>query len=505
MKFLKILSDFYKKLSHFGHQLEVGDLNRSFTNLQNLEEISIPFLNIKVNLYHAFKLVSKYFTLNNEFDDFTVLLYDSDKRLIVESLLINIGADLRIIQDVIDDPIPEDFNLEGEDSVIFQSVNKFIQNKYSVQIGRIKIIDIHCLENIIHTLEQSNSVTPLILKGCKEGKIRTYPQMPILSALQRINCIFPDYTTFSTKFSKIFNLLGMSLTFFDEDWYITFLRTGDNQNSDLVIAKPFEFGRTTIHDHYRWTHFMKEFRKAYKKRYNATPCYFIDINWVVDFISDVCESDFPLSRKRFEFLLQRFLYFCRQNEELWDVVPRPVIYNGYVRLLRRLVGFHVNPSKLSYWSIPSNLTQILRENFGPNDQIVILFVDNPTYTSGLQIQLYQSTIQEISYIDPNELGLSSHDTLEITYNHLVNQLGFFKTLIQLNASVIQKFIDYLLIKRNSKNPFSFMSFLLLIQRLNNSKIFGCYPETPWFRFFKQTGAVTYYRKLNKLLYDFLEF
>jgi hypothetical protein len=199
------------------------------------------------------------------------------------------------------------------------------------------------------------------------------------------------------------------------------------------------------------------------------------------------------------------LYFCTQIEEKWDVAPHPIIYNGYIRLIRRLFGYHINPRKLSYWSIPTNLTQILRENFGPYDKIVLLFTDHNHYTQGVSIQLYQGTIRSITDLNPSELGVSKQVPISEVYKHLVDRLGYFKVLIQLNTSLIQKIFNYLIVKRNSKNPFSFIYFISLIRKLNSNQNFGCYPETPRFMVFKQTGAVKTYRRMNKLIFDFLEF
>ena len=76
MKYLQELVDFFKSLSHFGHKLEVGDIDHTSTNLQSLENIKIPLFNVEINIYHAFKLLSKYFVFNNEVDDYITIIYD---------------------------------------------------------------------------------------------------------------------------------------------------------------------------------------------------------------------------------------------------------------------------------------------------------------------------------------------------------------------------------------------------------------------------------------------
>ncbi|MHA1110718.1 MAG: hypothetical protein ACTSRE_06415, partial [Promethearchaeota archaeon] len=72
-------------------------------------------------------------------------------------------------------------------------------------------------------------------------------------------------------------------------------------------------------------------------------------------------------------------------------------------------------------------------------------------------------------------------------------------------SVLTKILKYIIIDRNSKNPLKLFSGLGLLGKLNNKKNFRCYPELPWYTSFKKTGAIRLFRKLNRLLYDFLEF
>ena len=43
MKLLQNLVDFLKKISYFGHQLETGEISRSFNNLQSLQDIDLPY------------------------------------------------------------------------------------------------------------------------------------------------------------------------------------------------------------------------------------------------------------------------------------------------------------------------------------------------------------------------------------------------------------------------------------------------------------------------------
>ncbi|MHA1453984.1 MAG: hypothetical protein ACTSRD_14075, partial [Promethearchaeota archaeon] len=427
MKYLQDLAKFFKTISHFEHQMDIGDVNRSYSSLQSQNSIQVPYLNIDLNLYHAFKLLSKYFEFIAENDDYIILVYDFDKRLIRESILINFSGGENVIQDVISDPIPEDFNIEGEDSNVYHSVNKFIQSKYSVQIGRVKIIEARLIETIMeasHVQKEKDATDvnslktiDIFLDGCRENLVRVYPEMPLLTALKRLASVIPNFSVLVTELRLFFKDQKIPVTLFDNEWYVTFLR----KNDKLFIPELFEFDRISIKDQFRWKNFVNDFNTQYFKKYHAKPSYFFDINWCIDFLSDVCESDFPLTKGRFEYLLQRFLYFITQNEDLWDVVPKPIIYNGYIRLLTRLLGgFHINPKKLSYWSLPTNLTHFFRSNYGPNDQIIFLITENEKITGGRKMKLVKGAISEIIHLDVSELDLSQKSD-ESRHNHIVSQ------------------------------------------------------------------------------------
>ncbi|MBN2155789.1 MAG: hypothetical protein JW776_07080 [Candidatus Lokiarchaeota archaeon] len=509
MKYLEDLAIFYKTISNFEQSSLVGDTNRSFMSLQKLEDIQIPFLNKYINLYHAYKLLTKYLAFIDERDDFLIIVYDYNRRLIMESLLVNLTIKQTTIQDVILDVIPENFNLEGEKKNVFQSVCTFIQNKYAAQLGRMKIIDADYLRNLSQIIQNSEKeelkliqLFELLLEGCVKNFIVSYPQIRLISTISYFTEKFVNYKEYFAKFQCEFKNETIPITFFDEDWYVTFLK---KNTSSILISKPYEFGRTTIKDHYRWIHFMREFKREYTKRHRAKVGYFVDIDWCYDFISDLCESDFPLSDKRLEYLLQRFLYFVKKNEELWDVIPRPIIYNGYVRLFTRICGFLLNPRKLSYWSLPSNIIQCFKESIGPNDQLAIVFTnERKIIVEALRIKFNQSILQHIQYYTAQDLGISDMKK-ESLYNSLSSQWGFLSTIIFINKNYLRHIIKFLILERNSINPFKYLSFLFLLRKLNDDTTLDCYPILPWFKFFKNTGAIKFYRLLNKLLYDFLEF
>jgi hypothetical protein len=327
-----------------------------------------------------------------------------------------------------------------------------------------------------------------------------YPTSPLFSALERLVTI--QLNDFILNFINIIRQETIPITFFDDEWYITLVK---RTNLDLVISPPFEFGRISIKDHFQWGNFVSDFSAVYKKKFKSSTSYFIDIDWCIDFISDVCESEFPLTKLRFEYLLQRFLYFIKQNEEMWDVVPRPIIYNGYVRLLIRLFGFHINPRKLSYWSIPSNLTQLIRENLGPFDQIALILTNESRIKNGWILTLNKSAIHNLKLMNENifsQFGLAKN---EIIFNHLKSQYKSLKAVITIDKPIVSQFWRFLFRIRNSKNPLKLISFLFLLGKLNNEQNFACYPIMPWYAFFKKLGAIKSFRYLNKLLYDFLEF
>jgi len=512
MRYLYDLIDFYNKISQFGHSWDTGQIDRSFTNLQNLQEISIPYFDAKVNLYHAFKLLGKLFTFNNEKENYALIVYDFEKRIILESVLINLSDTQALIQEVITDPLPENLNLEGNISLVFQSVRKFIQNKYAVQVNRIKIIHPQIFDKITNKEylgENAQKLTGfqrmvfILLEACENNQLITFPELPFISAISRLVKILRDYHHIAVL-GDLMKSLFTPITLFDEDWYITINREGKHPSSTAYIQKPFEFGRITIKDHYQWIHFVKEFNTQYSKKYHQNASYFLDINWCIDFLSDVCESEFPLTKSRFEFLLQRLLYFVKQNEDLWDVVPRPIIYNGYVRLIIRLCGFHINPRKLSYWSISSNFMHFLRSNFSPSSRNVILLTKKGHPLTGFVCKLEGYSISEINQLPIDLLKFPFNNRKEL-FNYLISRFGFINSIIQLDKDILYRIFKFIIIDRNTKNPLKLLSALFLIKKLNNMECFDWYPPPPGYIIFKKMGAVRYFRLLNKLLYDFLEF
>ncbi len=371
MKYLQKLVEFFKSISHFEHQMEVGDINQFSSNLQTQTIIEIPYFNIEMNIYHAFKLLSKYYTFTEDNDDYLVLIYDSEKLLILESILINFKGGMRVIQDVIIDPIPEDFNIEGDDSNVFHSINNFIQNKYSVQIGRVKVIEARLIKSIIEASQNPNEkeilggsflkVIDIFLEGCSQNKVKVYPEMPLVIALKRLSSIVPNISFFLREWIGYFENHKVPVTFFDGEWYITFLR----EKNKVSVQKLSEFGRISIKDHFQWKNFVKEFSTHYSKTFHAKPSYFIDINWCIDFLTDVCESEFPLTKGRFEYLLQRFLYFITRNEEALGRCSA----TDYIQWLYSIINSVI--WRISYQS-----------------QKIILLVDSNKFNSILKNQLW---------------------------------------------------------------------------------------------------------------------
>jgi hypothetical protein len=243
---------------------------------------------------------------------------------------------------------------------------------------------------------------------------------------------------------------------------------------------------------------------AVKKELKTDVVYFFNQGNLISVLQSIFELEFPLMSSQLQLLLQKILYGIRNIENYWDLLPHPKISKSLYRFLNRLIGKNINLRKLSHWSIPDLLFNIVETNFGMNSRILIIitsitkknfnkveYIKN-AFNSAFLLEIENRKLVNVIPVMKDHL-ISEHkiNTLDVIKNKASEKYGYISTIINMDKTFLNGIISDFFLRVAKFNLFSeFKAFKLIEKKF----YFNMYPEIPLFKFIKDKGM----KKLLKL-------
>lgn len=561
----------FNKQFNLDHEKYTDDVVR------DLEFVKVPFFPLRLNPYIFSRFNSIFSTLINGGNGNSIeIIYNEVNQEILDIKLIKTDNDGNILE-FIHNPLPKldmKYSMINDSENLFRILKKEILALHFTEIGFVKIIDSIYLESILDLLEKEKEKkendhliclferAQIFFNFLKKKKIRFYPDQTFFTFFEKFMATYGNPQNFFSIIKSYFINGKLSVTLKNENWYNTFISDEETAGEIFNISAktPFDLGSIDIEDLYKWEKLLKKIHDKYNTDHNIKLNYLLDLDWISELLNDIIESEIPFNENRIKFIFQKLLFGIKSIELTWDVYPKPLVYNDAIRFFLRILGFHINPRKISYWSLPDLVSFFFKNNFGSNYKMLVLIKDEMNTNSGgsssdrneesgkiekikgFIINISDSKLYKINTIDMEEIkqiqdllildsektvddDLVEHDQIkeisnfknrwkEITtfksniheiHKKFSSKYGFLTEIIYIDNKLLKELFQFFLFDANSKNPFKMFKFIRILNRLKKTEFFYCFPEFPFFKYFKKMGSIRLIRQISPILFDLKEF
>ncbi|MFX1312145.1 MAG: hypothetical protein ACFFHD_05990 [Promethearchaeota archaeon] len=495
------------------------------------QEVRIPLSPIRIKthiLYHFFELLYPKF-LSDQNNILDLIVSDDGRELLnlffyktskagihdsIEKLPLKIVKykhrhfdEFGRIFNRIQDDLLKKKNVRISSIRLFKASGIDILNKYCENIEDISINDF-----ILKFLE-------LIQQLFEKDLFFIYPKPTLYKSLKEF---FSFLNTFQIK-----NIVGMIydiLPEFDKSFFITSERINlifhlQNHQSNSArsqinfrVLLPIDLG---INENELSE---KKTLKFIQEKLNTESIYSISQHIIISLLSDLIELTVPLKKENLQFLMQKILFGFRSFEKFWDMRPKPIVYNMLVRFILRFFGLILNLRKLSHWTIPNLLFNLLDSNFGLNSRVLIILTNVEKYKkinskkidylktvteNGILLEIEDSTLVKILSLK-KEIIFSEgiHNSLELIKAKVSEEFGFISAIIILDKLLIGDVLNNFVIEHTKLTS---ILKLKTLKMLKKKEYFYIYPELPIYKLIKRRGILSLLKLLLPIVIDKHEF
>jgi len=245
--------------------------------------------------------------------------------------------------------------------------------------------------------------------------------------------------------------------------------------------------------------------------------YYLSQNDIISIISDFFELAIPIKKENLKFLLQKTLFGYRSFENHWNMVPRPKIYNTFLRFLIRLFGFNINLKKLSHWAIPDLIFNYLDFYFGLNSRILLIITDLENKKKekisrerlsknickhSFLLEFEESTLTKISRINKEQLFSKAFDSLFSIKVKITDNYGPISAIIIVDKFLLKNILNNFIFEHSK---FSFFPRFKTLKLLKDDRYLTIFPEFPFYKLIKRKKSISLLRLLLPILIDKHEF
>ncbi|MFX1464738.1 MAG: hypothetical protein ACFFBF_17105, partial [Promethearchaeota archaeon] len=262
---------------------------------------------------------------------------------------------------------------------------------------------------------------------------------------------------------------------------------------------------------------VREILNYVQNKLKTEKVYYLKQNDLISYISDFLELSILINKENLKFLFQKALFGYRSFEKHWNMVPRPRIYNTFIRFLIRLIGFNLNLKKVSHWAIPDLIFNYIDFYFGLNSKILFLITDQNRYKKGKSsqeiflkntcissflLEIENSELKKLRFINKKHLFTNANNSLYSIKDITKTNFGSVTAIIVFDKFLIQE-IAKNFISRRSK--ISFFSRFKVLKLLKNERYFRMFPEFPFYNIIKKKSIISLLKLLLPILIDKHEF
>jgi len=343
---------------------------------------------------------------------------------------------------------------------------------------------------------------PNIYKFIKEG-LKLLNGIRIKSIYQFFNEILPEFNIaiilFSKKLSLIIKIQNIKSI------------TGIS-NFDLKLIRPEDLGINLM------DLTPEGILHLLRSKLEVENLYLLKQKKVILLFSDLFELKIPFIKDQLLLILQKVLFGYRSFEKNWYLVPRPKVYNSFLRFLVRIFGINLNLKKISHWAIPELFFNIFESYFGLKSKVLIILTDilkykklnlknlnylNFAFKSAIIFDIENSSIKGIIPIKKDEI-FSAHEenNLESIRLKLLRNYGFISAVIILDKHLIFQSITNFIFKLSKFNPIKKYKTFKMYKK---NYYFLMYPELPPYKLLKEKGIIALFKMLIPIFIDRYEF
>ncbi|MFX1420507.1 MAG: hypothetical protein ACFE9N_16515, partial [Promethearchaeota archaeon] len=262
---------------------------------------------------------------------------------------------------------------------------------------------------------------------------------------------------------------------------------------------------------------LKNILISIQQKLKTENVYYINQNDVLSYITDFFELLVSVKKENILFLLQKALFGYRSFENHWNMIPRPKIYNTFVRFVMRLFGYNLNLKKISHWAIPELIFNYIDFYFGLNSRIVIMITDIKRNKTGKKSQINnfnskcdcifimefeESTLKKIIPIKKEEIFSGKVNSLYSLKEKISENYGTPFAVILFDKLLLENFIKNFIF---GHSKLSFFPRFKTLRMLKDERLFMISPEFPFFKLIKKKRTMALIKLLLPILIDKHEF
>jgi len=497
------------------------------------EDVRIPLSPITINaniLYHFFELLYPKF-INDQQNILDIIISETNKKNKVVALYLYKTKKAGIHEMV--ESLPNELirikslDIEKLDD-LFNKVQTQIMKEKGVRISSIRLfkkeaidlINKHC-ENIdiISQYQFFTRITTLIQKFFEQDLFLIYPEPTIFKFLRdsikllnniQIQSLFKFIEEVLPEFNTSLLIDGSNIkvvVFLQKK----ILKSGKSELS-LKFFTPDDFGISVDNLD------IKDNLSIIQKKLKTENTYYLNQNDIISLVSDIFELAIPLKKDNIQFLLQKALFGYRSYENHWDMVPRPIIYNNFIRFILRLFGFNLNLKKLSHWAIPDVIINYIDFYFGLNSKVLFIITDlkrNKKVKNSQErllkniceyiilLEFENSTLKIIRRINKEELFLGTYyNSLDSIKEIMSKKFGFLSAIVIFDKFLLQNILKNFVFGHSKS---LFFPRLKTLKLLKNKKYLTIYPEFPPYKLMNKKRTISFVKLILPILIDKHEF
>ena len=497
----RFFKDNWEKILKFNSNVEINE------NPELLKEyVRIPLTPIQIDAFLLYKLTELIYPkfIHDQQNIADIILSDfSIDNMVLESYVYETkiaGIHKKAIQlkkNTVSITKNDLDNIEG----LFTKIQDAIIKEYAIKINCIRIfkkraidlINTHCenLEKLSFNEFMSN-LLDLTQKCIEKQLIILYPESDLLRFMRELISIFQDI-----KFSSIYNLINdLCPTYKHAIIFnaktISFTSQVEKENTDNAV----NFIRNGLSPNE-----LESRLSVFREKNNVESVISLDLNMLVNSLSEIFEQKVPMKSDQMKLLLQKFLFGLRSFDTHWKMNPRPKIYSVLIRYLIRLIGINVNLRKLSHWNIPAFIINLFNSNIGLNSKIVILFANNTNIQNAILLQFFNGSLIKISNINRTDAIEKNLDVKKI-YSDLAEDMEHIDFVFKIDIELIKEIIEKYIFKLYNVSP---LKQYKVIKMVKKSRYFEVYPSTPAYKLFKSKSSFSLMKLLLPIIIDKHEF
>jgi hypothetical protein len=501
------LSKNWGKFIAFNSKLDASD-----NPLEIEDKIRIPLTSIEIHpylLYHLFEeIYPKFFNDQLNVLDLIVSDFDIDN-IVLGAYLYQMDKPgiYKQIKEIKKNDLKLKFNDLNNKDLLLNQIQASISNNYHITITNFRIIKKRGLDLINRHMENLNklsfsgfleSILNLIQTLITNDLIIFYPQPPILNFLHESLSMLKN-----VKLSQIIRYIFELFPPFNFSIIlksrISPILIDFSQNSQKSKSND-------INPSIKWIKISKnEEIDLDKKRIelNRTFVIILHLDILINYFLDLFESSMPILQDKVKFLLQKFLFGIRYYQIYWNISPKPLIYNIFIRYLLRIVGFDLNLIKLSHWAIPEFLFSTFNSMAGLQGKLLFVFTDQDKrqfqQNKFLLVNFENGTFKTIEKVALEKELLLDNDTSSEDLRIKASEIyGAISLVIKVDKKLIQFILDGYIVNIFKLNLLKLFKFVRL---LKNPNYFEISPPVPIYTLIKTKGIYTVIKNVLSILID----